>query len=239
MNNARKSWLVAWVLGVTLTAVAPEAVSQGHARVGDLVEYVSGLGPTLAEIVVGPDPSGYVVVLLPTGKQVPVNTQKLRLVQSAGTPNAPIAVGEPVGWVDGHVAEKGSVVKVNGNWCQVRTASATTIGWVECKALRTAAQAEAPAKSAPATATAKKGPPIKLQGNWENADGTVKLEAQTGNKCFISFGPITGPCTYKQTANGVTVVFDEEELVLVANDDGSLSNVGDPTAMMPIRLKRK
>ncbi len=237
MNNARRSWLAVLVLGVTLTAVAPDAMSQSRAKVGDLVEYGSGLGPTLAEIVVGPDPSGYVVVLLPTGKQVPVNTQKLRLVQSAGTPNAPIAVGEPVGWVDGHVAEKGSVVKVNGNWCQVRTASGTTIGWVECKALRTAAQAAASAKPAPATAP--KGPPIKLQGNWENADGSVKLEAQAGNKCFISLGPMTGPCTYKQTANGVTVVFDEEELVLVANDDGSLSSVSDPDAMMAIRLKRK
>jgi hypothetical protein len=235
MNNAGRSWLAILVLGVTLTAVAPDAMSQS-AKVGDLVEYGSGLGPTLAEIVVGPDPSGYVVVLLPTGKQVPVNTQKLRLVQRAGTPNAPIAVGEPVGWVDGHVAEKGSVVKVNGNWCQVRTASATTVGWVECKALRTAAQAAAPAKPAPATAP--KGPPIKLQGNWENADGSVKLEAQAGNKCFISFGPVTGPCTYKQTANGVTVVFEGEDLVLVANDDGSLSS-GDPDAMMPIRLKRK
>lgn len=236
MNNTQRSWLAILVLGVTLTAVAPDAMSQSRAKVGDLVEYGSGLGPTLAEIVVEPDPSGYVVVLLPTGKQVPVNTQKLRLVQSAGTPNAPIAVGEPVRWVDGHVAEKGSVVKVNGNWCQVRTASATTVGWVECKALRTAAQAAVPAKPAPATAP--KGPPIKLQGNWENADGSVKLEAQAANKCFLSFGPMTGPCTYRQTANGVTVKFDEEELVLVANDDGSLSS-SDPDAMMPIRLKRK
>jgi hypothetical protein len=240
MNNAQTSWLVALVFGVTFTAVAPEAVSQNRAKVGDLVEYTSGLGPTLAEILVGPDASGYVVILLPTGKEVPVNTQKLRLVQSAGTPNAPIAVGEPVGWVDGGVAEKGSVVKVNGNWCQVKTASATTIGWIECKALRTAAQAAAPATPAPATsAGAAKGAAVKLQGNWENADGTVKLEAQAGNKCFISFGPITGACTYKQSADGVTVTFEGEELVLVANDDGSLSSAGDPTAMMPIRLKRK
>ena len=228
------------MLGVTLPAVSPEAVSQNRARVGDLVEYVSGLGPTLAEIVDGPDASGYVVILLPTGKQVPVSTQKLRLMQSAGTPNAPITVGEPVGWIDGDVAQKGSVVRVNGNWCQVKTASATTIGWLECKALRKAAQAAAPAKTAPATnVAAGKGAAVKLQGNWENADGTVKLEAQAGNKCFISFGPMTGACTYKQTANGAAIMFDGEELVLVANDDGSLSSAGDPTAMMPIRLKRK
>lgn len=236
MNNAQVSWLVAVMLGVAMTALAPDAVSQNRAKVGDLVEFTSGLGPTLAEIVEGPDASGYVVIALPTGKQVPVNTQKLRLVQSAGVPNAPIAVGEPVKWVDGGVAEKGSVVKVNGNWCQVKTANATTIGWVECKALRTAAQAAASAKPAPAAAG--KGVPVKLQGNWENADGTVKLEAQAGNKCFISFGPVTGACTYKQTANGATVTFDGEDLVLNGNDDGSLSSA-DPNAMMPIRLKRK
>lgn len=236
MNNAQTIRLAALVLGVTLTAFAPEALPQNRAKVGDLVEYVSGLGPTLAEIVDGPDPSGYVVLLLPTGKQIPVNTQKLRLVQSAGTPNAPVAVGARVGWIDGNVAEKGSVVKVNGNWCQVKTESATTIGWVECKALRTADQTAAPAKPAPATnAAAGKGATIKLQGNWENADGTVKLEAQAGNKCFLSVGPMTGACTYQQNANGVTVMFDGEPLVFNANDDGSLSSAGD----MPIRLKKK
>jgi hypothetical protein len=74
-----------------------------------------------------------------------------------------------------------------------------------------------------------------VSSTGENADGTVKLEAQAGNKCFIFFGPITGACTYQQSANGATVMFDGEELALVANDDGSLSSVGD----MPIRLKRK
>ena len=54
MNNAQTSWLVALMLGVTLTALAPEAVSQNRAKVGDLVELVTGLGPTLAEIVDGP-----------------------------------------------------------------------------------------------------------------------------------------------------------------------------------------
>lgn len=239
MNNAQTNCLVALLLGVTLTVLAPEAESQNRAKVGDLVEVVTGLGPTLAEIVEGPDPSGYVVIALPTGKNIPVNTQKLRLVQSAGTPNAPIAVGEPVKWTDGGVSEKGNVVKVNGNWCQVKTASATTIGWVECKELRTAAQAAAPAKPASATsAAAGKGVAVKLQGNWENADGTVKWEAQAGNKCFISFGPMTGACTYKQTPNGAMIVFDGEDLVLNANDDGSLSSA-DPNAMMPIRLKKK
>ena len=237
MNNAQTSWLLALVLGVTVAAVATEAISQNVAKVGDLVEFTSGLGPTLAEIVEGPDASGYVVIVLPTGKRVPVNTQKLRLVQAAGTPNASITVGEAVGWVDGDYKQKGSVVKVNGTWCQVKTADATTTGWVECNVLRTAAQAAAPAKPAPAKA-AGKGAGVKLQGNWENADGTVKWEPQAGGKCFMSLGPMSGACTYKRTDSGVAIMIDGDELALEANDDGSLSSVSDKDSMA-IRLKRK
>lgn len=230
------------VLSIALAAISPQAFSQ-TARVGDLVEVVTGMGPTLAEVIVGPDPSGYVTIQLPTGKQIPVNTQKLRLKQAAGTPNAPIQVGASVSWVDAGIVEKGSVVKVNGAWCQVKTPSATTVGWIECNALRTAAQGAAPTnadKPAPAASAAGENITVpKLQGNWENADGTVKLEFQSADKCYISFGPMTGACTYKQNAKGVTVNFAGEDMVLAANDHGSLSSVSDPNAMMPIRLKRK
>ncbi len=237
MKNAFRNSIVSGLMGLALIAIAPQAFSQ-TAVVGDLVEIVTGLGPTLAEIVVGPDASSYVVIQLPTGKQIPVNTQKLRLVQKAGTPNASIAVGAAVSWVDAHVVEKGSVVKVNGNWCQVKTPSATTIGWVECKDLRTGSQNTAPAKAekpAPAASSAAANASIKLPGNWENADGTVKLEFQAAGKCYISFGPMTGPCTYKPSAQGVNVTFEGVDLALSANDDGSLSSVGD----MPMRLKKK
>jgi hypothetical protein len=225
--------------GVMHAVLAPGAASQGQARVGDLVEFTSGLGPTLAEIVTGPDPSGYVVIRVPTGKEMPVNTQKLRLVQPAGTPNASMPVGESVSWVDGDVREKGSVVKVNGKWCQVKTANATTVGWVECAELRrpgAAAKASSPASS---SADASTAPLPKLLGNWENADGSVKLEFQSAGKCYISFGPMTGSCSYIPAATGVTVTFEGEPLRLVANSDGSLSSVGDGDAMMPIRLKRR
>ena len=241
MKNALINSIITATMGLTLITVAPQARSQ-TAQVGDLVEVVSGLGPTLAEIVVGPDASGYVVIRIPTGKEIPVNTQKLRLVQKAGTPNASMPVGAAVSWIDADIVERGSVVKVNGNWCQVKTPSATTIGWVECKALRTGTQSPAPAnagKPAPAASSATAKPDIKLPGNWENADGTVKLEFQAASKCYISFGPMTGPCTYKQSAQGVTVTFDGEDLALATNDDGSLSSIGDPSATMQIRLKKK
>mgnify|MGYP006337187287 FL=1 len=236
MNNVLRNLIINTMMGITLIAVAPQARSQ-TAQVGDLVEVTTGLGPSLAEIVVGPDASSYVVIQIPTGKQIPVNTQKLRLVQKAGTPNAPMPVGTAVSWTDANIVERGSVVKVNGNWCQVKTPSATTIGWVECKDLRTGTQSPAPANAEKPEATAK--PAIKLPGNWENADGTVKLEFQAANKCYISFGPMTGPCTYKQSAQGVNVKFDGEDLALATNDDGSLSSIGDPNATMQIRLKKK
>lgn len=219
----------------TLAHFASAAQAE-RAAVGDLVEYVSGLGPTLAEIVEGPDAANYVVVQLPTSKKVPVNLAKLRLVQKAGTPNAPMKIGESVRWVEGNVAERGSLVKVNGKWCQVKSASATTVGWVECSALDTGAKA--PAKTAEPAAP-KKAHQIKLQGNWENADGMMKLELQGANKCFVSMGPISSACSYKQTVEGVNVLVDGEEMVFLANEDGSLSSKGDSDAMMSIRLKKK
>jgi hypothetical protein len=237
MNNPRTIRNIFLSIGVALTLFAPLADAQ-RANVGDLVEYT--LGPALAEIVAEPDASGYVLIQLPTGKRVPVNTQKLRLVQKAGTPNAAIDAGAAVSWVESNVKENGSVVKVNGNWCQVKTPSATTIGWVECKALRVAGAA-APAKSdkpAPAAnAAGGAAASLKLPGNWENADGSVKLEFQAANKCYISWGWMTSPCTYNQNAQGVAVNFNGENLALTANDDGSLGGAED--AMMPIRLKKK
>ncbi len=150
-------------------------------------------------------------------------------------------MGAPVSWSDGGYIEKGNVVKVNGEWCLVKTPNSTTIGWMECKSLRIAGQANAPKKETKpesATGTAEKPIAIQLQGHWENADGTVKLEFQKANNCFISFGPMTDPCTYKQSQKGVNINLDGDVLQLAANDDGSLSS-SDPDAMMPIRLKKK
>ncbi len=238
MNIQKFRHTVQTAFGIFLVSISTSVFPQ-NARVGDLVELVTGLGPTLAEVIVEPDASGYVTIELPTGKKVPVNTQKLRLKQAAGTPNASVAVGAAVSWTDGGYVEKGNVVKVNGEWCLVKTPNSTTIGWMECKALRIAGQANAPKKEAePAAGAAEKSIAIQLQGNWENADGTVKLEFQKANKCYFSFGPMTGPCTYKQTSKGVNVNMDGDDMQLIANDDGSLSN-SNPDGMMPIRLKKK
>ena len=232
-------WLSRLACAVSLVMPACLFAQSDRAAVGDLVEFTSGLGPMLAEIVVGPDAAGYVVIQLPTGKQVPVNTTKLRLIQKAGTPNAAMSVGEAVAWTSGGVKERGHVTKVNGIWCQVTADSATTIGWLECSSLRTAAQASA-AKPAPAAKPAgRKLAPAALLGKWENADGMFKLEFQGAGKCFLSMGPMSGPCTYASTDSGVTITFDGDDLVLAANSDGSLSSDGGADGMMPMRFTRK
>lgn len=240
MAAAHRTLFSVLVVGVTHAGLAPGAEAQNQARVGDLVEIVTGLGPTLAEVVTGPDPSGYVVIRVPTGKEIPVNTQKLRLVQRAGTPDAAMPVGQSVSWVDGNIREQGSVAKVNGKWCQVKTANATTVGWVECADLRTSGAATRSSSPASTSAAASGSAPLpKLLGNWENADGSVKLEFQSAGKCFISVGGATGSCSYTPAATGVTVSFEGEQLPLAANADGSLSSAGAAATEMPIRLKRR
>lgn len=176
MRNALQNRISYLVVGLTLTAVVSLVAAQNNKLgVGDLVEFVTGMGPTLGEVVEGPDPSNYILLRIPTGKQLPVNAGKVRLVQKAGTPNAAINAGEEVSWVDANVREKGNVVKVNGNWCQVKTPTATTIGWIECKSLRTAAQAAKPADKPAAGTGSQTAVAIKLPGNWENSDGIVLL----------------------------------------------------------------
>jgi len=238
VNTARFiHWLSCLACAVSMVFPALVFAQSNRAAVGDLVEFTSGLGPTLAEIIVEPDAAGYVVILLPTGKEIPVNTGKLQLFQKAGTPNAPMPVGEAVSWISGGVSERGHVTKVNGNWCQVKSDTATTIGWLDCKSLRTAAQANLP-KPAPASKPANgKLPPGALLGKWENADGSFKLEFQGAGKCFLSMGPMTNGCTYAPGNGAVTVTFAGEDLVLTANPGGSLSS--DADAMMPMRFTRK
>jgi hypothetical protein len=91
MSNTQWYQSVTSIVGVVLMSVCTFAWPQcNRPGVGDLVEYVSGLGPTLGEIIVAPDASDYVMLLIPNGEKIPVNAAKLRLVQTAGAPNASI-----------------------------------------------------------------------------------------------------------------------------------------------------
>lgn len=238
MKNVFKQPSLAAILGVVLLQLSLSVTAQAQRpTVGDLVELVTGLGPTLGEITAPMDASGYVMLRLPTGKTLPVMASKLRLVQGAGTPNADIAVGTAASWTSQGVREAGNVTKVNGNWCLVSADSATTIGWLECKSLRVAGQAAPPKPAATAKTPAAKLAPAKLLGKWENADGSAKLEFQAANKCFLSLGPLTSPCTYEATGTGVKIEFDGEEMLLAANADGSLSSGAD--SMLPMRFTHK
>jgi hypothetical protein len=231
-------------IGVALLSACLIALAQtGRFNKGDLVEYTSAFGPTLGEVITGPDPSNYYLLAIPGQEDFAIRADKLRLVQRAGTPDAAMNVGEAVSWTEANVAEKGSVVKVRGAWCQVKSASATTFGWVECKALRTAKQNAQPPSAAKPPANDNAAPAdggaatANLDGDYENADGSMKLELQGKGKCYISLGPMTGDCTYKQSGKKVVVRFEDEDMVLTANNDGSLTNA--PEGGMPVRFKKR
>jgi hypothetical protein len=137
MNMPRRLQILSALICFVLLSAAPLARSQtGRFNICDLVEYLSPFGPTLGEVLSGPDPSSYYLLAIPGKEDFAIHADKLRVVQRAGTPNAAIDVGEAVSWTEANVADNGKVVKVHGAWCQVKSLSATTIGWVECKALR-------------------------------------------------------------------------------------------------------
>ena len=57
MRNALQNRISYLIVGLTLTAVVSLVAAQNNKLgVGDLVEYLTGMGPTLGEVVEGPDP---------------------------------------------------------------------------------------------------------------------------------------------------------------------------------------
>ena len=187
----------------------------------------------------GPDPSNYYMVLVPGQGEFPMNGSKLRLIQRAGTPNAAFKPGDEVGIREGDSVTRGSVVKVNGKWCQVK--AQLLDGWVECSELRTAknragAQADAPA--APSPETAKKAGPSPLVGTYENADGKTVLEFLAEGKAYFSFHGVTNDCSHSGNAKKVTVTCDgvNTAFVFTVNSDGSLA--GPPDSFVT-RMKKK
>ncbi len=219
---------VASLLFVTLLATsvfgADPKKADGQIGVGDLVEFTTGMGPMLGEVLNGPDPSNYYGILVPPKSEKPINGAKLRLIQRAGTPNAAIAAGAAVSWSEGGVTEKGNVVKVNGNWCQVRTPSATTIGWVECKSLRVVGQANAPAAPAEtALPKATAAAAAAISGTYQNAEGNTSIEFLPAGKAHLSLHGMGGPATYKVAGNKLTLTLDDVPMEFTINQDNSLT----------------
>ena len=215
----------------------------GRFGVGDLVEFTTGMGPMLGEVLNGPDPSNYYGILIPSRGEKPINGAKLRLIQRAGVPNAAIATGAAVSWSEGGVTEKGNLVKVNGNWCQVKTPNATTIGWVECNGLRTGrndattAPAVAAESAAPAAPKATAAAAAAISGTYQNAEGNTSIEFLPAGKAHLSLHGMGGPATYKVAGNKLTLMLgDDAAIEFTVNPDNSLT--GPPDGYLS-RLKKK
>ncbi|MCC7546292.1 MAG: hypothetical protein IT532_00855 [Burkholderiales bacterium] len=230
--------LVLLLFSVSAHAAEPKP-SKGPLALGDLAEYVSGMGPTVGEVTVGPDESGYVVLSVPGAGEVPVHASKLRLLQRGGKPAAAFKAGEVVDLRTQGTILRAKVVKVNGAWCQLEAPG--TVGWAECRELKlakdgavpAAADAE-PAAAAPAR-TAASGP-SPLAGTYANADGGVQIEFKPKGVAFMSMQGLTMECTHKGTAMLVVLTCDDEDLQFKVDDDGALR--GPPDSFVA-RMKKK
>lgn len=251
---------LAWFSAVQLLAsfaVASFAVAAepkapgGRIAVGDLAEYVSGLGPMLGEVLSGPDASSYYLLLVPSAGEVPIHATKLRLVQRGGAPKAPFNPRDIVDVrTDSNMVQRASVVKVNRGWCQVQAPS--VVGWAECKGLRVVQRAgngqaaaqtrpeegAQPPSAPPAPVSGKPGKATgsTLRGTYQNANGEAVIEFLSEGKAFFSFHGVTGACTHKQNGKDVILTCDDEDMVFTVNDDGSLA--GPPDSFVS-RMKKK
>ena len=243
-----QAWVISLVASIWFTSFvsAAEPKKAGdRGSVGDLVEFTTGMGPMLGEVINGPDPSNYYMILVPGQGELPMNGSKLRLIQRAGTPNAAFKPGDEVGIREGNTVTRGNVVRVNGKWCQVK--AQLLDGWVECSELRTAkkntgakdaAAAPSDAPAAPSSEAAKKAGPSPLVGTYENADGKTVLEFLAEGKAYLSFHGVTNDCSHSGNVKKVTVTCDgvDTAFVFTVNSDGSLA--GPPDSFIT-RMKKK
>lgn len=227
---------VAFFVCTTAFAADPK----GPIGVGDLAEYTSGMGPTVGEVLEGPDPSGYYVLAIPGSGPRPINGNKLRLVQRAGAPKASFKPGDVVDVRTGSGPLRASIVKVNGGYCQLQ--ATVTVGWAECKGLKLVRGADGevppptPAPAPPAAAKSTASGPAPLKGTYANSDGTAVLEFVSGGKAHFAFHGVSQPCTQKGNAKAVTLTCDGEDMEFKVDDDGALAGPADSPFS---RMKKK
>ena len=232
-------------IGVSLTTStfgAEPKKADGRFGVGDLVEFTTGMGPMLGEVLNGPDPSNYYGILIPSRGEKPINGAKLRLIQRADAPNDSFKPGDAVKFRgDGNSIYSGNVVKVKGAWCQVEAPG--VLGWVECKGLRTAKNGATSTPAASEESTASAAPKATaaaaaaISGTYQNAEGNTSIEFLPAGKAHLSLQGLGGPATNKVAGNKLTLmVGDDAAIEFTINPDNSLT--GPPDGYLS-RMKKK
>ena len=72
---------------------------------------------------------------------------------------------------------------------------------------------------------------------YQDSDGMVKIEFDSGGKAVTTMGPITANCTYKQSSNQVSLTCADQTTQLTVNSDGSLSGPADGMLNHMTRVK--
>jgi hypothetical protein len=71
----------------------------------------------------------------------------------------------------------------------------------------------------------------KVKGHtFQDNGGVVKIEFKSGAKAFVSTGPVTNTCSYKESSRKVNLVCDGDTTVLTVEEDGALS--GPPNGFL-------
>src|SRR4051812_49439957 len=60
-------------------------------------------------------------------------------------------------------------------------------------------------------------------GTYEDNGGVLRVEFQSGGKAFMAMGPMSTPCTWKQSGKTVNLACQGDNTDFTVNDDGSLS----------------
>ena len=72
---------------------------------------------------------------------------------------------------------------------------------------------------------------------YQDSDGMVKIEFDSGGKAVTTMGPITANCTFTQSSNQVALTCADQTTQLTVNSDGSLSGPTDGMLNHMTRVK--
>lgn len=67
--------------------------------------------------------------------------------------------------------------------------------------------------------------------------GVVVVDFKSGNRAFVSTGPVSTPCTYTTSGKTVTLICEGDTTVFTVDDDGAL--IGPPGGMLGRLTKKK
>jgi hypothetical protein len=78
----------------------------------------------------------------------------------------------------------------------------------------------------------------KVEGNtYEDNGGVVKIEFKSGDKAYVSTGPVTNTCSYAESGKTVNLTCNGDRTAFTVDEDGALN--GPPGGFLTRLTKKK